>query len=476
MNVHDIVNKIPSSLFFDSLPDRQQTLKYITYLYNNIPQSKTVNQDELFRAVIAHELRIINMKLTEPEILIMIGLNKINLEDFTIPSQLLIQKIIDQNTDKYDLDTLYRVMSQIMSKIPKDLKDKVTGKHKLQIFQLLAQYIKMDTNLLEKFIAFDPSLNTPITMELNTSDYKTLNDQYLRDLYKYQQKQPYITAENMEYGEIAAKLAQTTLSTHPQNLDTSQNAQYIDANPDLMLGNDKKLYFFDSSSGTLSEMPPFNNNNQSQVSANDLKTILSANKVNQNDIQSLIDSLNPTTTTTPVTTVTNGYIASLENMFKGLQTGTTQAQAVITTQAQLPDNSPIPPAFLTKLYELKKGHETLFNEQELNDVNNEYISLWNSTDNRSNNQQLNSNVTRPTYLDGKQMSNNAVELNKKVKMLEQTYEISHFNNMNNNIVDDVVIDKIKNTNKDVENIAIGFVTIIILILLLVIFNTIRNKK
>jgi cell division protein FtsX len=39
-----------------------------------------------------------------------------------------------------------------------------------------------------------------------------------------------------------------------------------------------------------------------------------------------------------------------------------------------------------------------------------------------------------------------------------------------------VVSKIKNSNRDIENLALGFVTIIVLIFLLVIFNTIRNNN
>ena len=227
--IQDIVNKIPTSLYFAEIPDRQQALKYITYLYQNVPQSKTVSQDALFRAVISQELRVVSMKIIEPEILIMIALNKITLEDFTISSDILIKKVIAENPDKYDLDILYRVLAQIMTKIPKDLKDRITGKHKLQIFQMVAQFIKMDTKLLEKFIAFDPSLNTPISMELDKNDYKTLNEKYLKELYKFQQKQPYLNSNSMEYGALASELAQTTLnqsavSSNTNNITTTTNS------------------------------------------------------------------------------------------------------------------------------------------------------------------------------------------------------------------------------------------------------------
>ena len=175
----DIVNKLPITLYFASIPDRQQVLKYINYLYINVPTSKDVLPDKLFREVIAKHLRIVNMKIIEPEILLVIALDKITLSDFSLPSDELIKNVISENQEKYEFDILYRVLSQIMNKIPRDLKERITGKQKLQIFHLVSKFIKLDKSILEKFIAFDPSLNTPISMELNENDYKTLNEKYL---------------------------------------------------------------------------------------------------------------------------------------------------------------------------------------------------------------------------------------------------------------------------------------------------------
>ena len=101
------------------------------------------------------------------------------------------------------------------------------------------------------------------------------------------------------------------------------------------------------------------------------------------------------------------------------------------------------------------------------------------------------------------MSNNAVNLDIKFNLLKQSYNkdddktpdtISHFSNINDNdndkdndndnnkektnntISHNNVVDKIKNNNKKIENIAIGFITSIILIFLLVIYNNIRHNK
>ncbi len=119
--------------------------------------------------------------------------------------------------DKYDLDVLYRILAQIMTKIPKDLKDRITGKQKLQIFQLGAKFINIEPKLLEKFIAFDPSINTPISMELDQNDYKALNEKYLRELYNFQKKQPYLNSNSLEYGSLASKISQTMPTMKPSN-------------------------------------------------------------------------------------------------------------------------------------------------------------------------------------------------------------------------------------------------------------------
>ena len=516
-NIQDIVNKIPSYIYFSEMPDRKQALKYVNYLYENVPESKTVDQDKLFREVIARELRIINMKLIEPEILIMVGLNKITINDFTSSSNELVSKIIAENPDKYDLDMLYRVLAQIMTKLPKDLKESVAGKHKLQIFQLLAKFIKMEPKLCEKFISLDPtlntasssaaSLNTPITMELEQGDYNTLNKKYLNELYNFQQQKSYLNSNSLEYGALASQMVQTMPNAALSNgkLQRELQGQYIDLNPDLMLGaNDNKLYYFDASSGTISEMPI--NANQTPVSMGDLKTILGRRKINQGEIQTAINSFNLTTQPilpTPTATIPSGFINTLENMFSGLKTGTTQAQAVITTQANLPLNSPIPPVFLTQLYNIKQGDEQDQQDQQdqqgyrrkyqyNNDNNNANYTSYNQVSQSNNPLYANRNPatitttlshTTPTLPHTIHTLSPTIPTIPKIPTITTTTppptttqaSISHFNNMNNDIINSIDT-KIKNNNKDVENIAVGFVTIIILLFLIAIFNSIKSNK
>lgn len=364
-SILELVNKIPVGLYFSELPDRQQALKYLDYLYANIPASRAVDSDKLFREVIARELRGVSMKIIEPEILLLVALDKISLADFTSPSGDLVRKVIAQNADKFDLDIMQRIMAQIMTKLPRDLRDRVAGKHKLQVFQLIARQLNMNPQLLERFASLDPSLNTAsVSMELDAGDYNTLNKKYLQELYNYQKRQPYISANSLEYGSLAAEMAlsqATTPNAHTNGgvgADANANlkAQYIDQSPSLMVGaKDNTLYYFDPSSGTLSEMPT--SENQTPVSIQDLKTILASRKINQGEIQDAINAIHSTTpaTTMPVadTTIPDAFFAWLEKAFTGLITGSTQAQATLQTVANIAPTEPVPPAFLTKLYNLK---------------------------------------------------------------------------------------------------------------------------
>lgn len=369
-SVIDIVNKIPLDLYFGEIPDRQQVLKYLDYLFTNVPESRQIDQDKLIREVISRELRIVTLKIIEPEILLVVALDKVSLADLSLASGDLVRKVIAQNPDKYDLDIMQRVIAQIMTKLSRDIRDRITGKHKLQVFQLVANQLKMDPKLVEKFAGYDPSLNTPITMELDKNDYNTLNKKYLQNLYDNQKKQPYISSNSLEYGALAAEIA-LAQPTGPSTNTSSQvlKAQYIDKNPDLMVGaNDKKLYYFDSSSGTMSEFP-VSGSNQTPVSMQDMKDILASQKIKESEIQGMINSINATipAVTVPSTTNSNitipeSYFSQLENFFKDMVSSPTTTQPEITNTVSnipaptvAPSNEPVPPEFLKKLYKLKHG-------------------------------------------------------------------------------------------------------------------------
>ena len=596
-SIQDIVNKIPVTVFFSELPDRKQALKYVEWLYANIPQSKTVDQDQLFRNVISKELRLVSMKIIEIDILFMVALNKITIEDFTIESDTLVKKVMSENVDKYDLDTMYRVLAQLMTKLPRDLRERVAGKHKLQMFQKISSFVNMNKEVLEKFISMDPTLNTPISMELDSNDYNTLNQKYLDELKKFEDSQPYINSDSLESSQIAGSMISSMPTTQTPGVI---KGQYIDSNPELMRGlNDNKLYYFDSSSGTISEMPT--GNTGTPVSLNDLSNVLLANKVNKQDIQDFITKINTSVpTASPNTTQPASFLNSIEtsffNLFSSSPTPTTLPS---TTKSS--STPPIPPAYIMLQKILNQNgqfpgqftgqftgqqslnqqslsqqfpgqfpnefpgqqssgqnnytssnqpYPTIININEPGNNNvfqndclkpnpppscfnrsspvenpswyNDYLEYKYNYRNGTYNQtqptspsdqrmflpecklpnppsycfnpttqpnaqttQPNAQTTRPnsqatqpnaqtTRPNTQATQANAQTTQANTQAPPATTQVSHFSNMNNKEND--LIQKITKNNKDIENVALGFVTVIILVFLLVIFNSIRTKN
>ena len=511
--IQDMINKLPITLYFTETPDRQHALSYVQWLYNNVPQSKTVNQDKLFRDVISRELRVLSMKIIEIEILIMVALDKITLDDFTLDSDSLLKKVISQNQDKYDLDMMYRVMAQIMTKLPRDLREQVTGKHKLQVFQKIAKFINMEPKLLEKFMSMDTSvansLNTPVSMELDAGDYNTLNKKYLDELKKYQESQPYIDSNSLENIKILEKNINST-----PTITGKLNAQYIDDKPILMTGkNDNKLYYYDESSGVLTEMPSYFN--QKPVSIDDLITILEQYKVKKSDIQKLIDSLNNPTTTNPTTTnptaetvglfnrIANfftggsptaepvGLFSRISNFFTGGSPITTSPNAPLittmptntstptntptntSTPTNTPTNTSTPTNTVDTSIQAPSIPQYLLGLQQPTNNPQKYNNSWASNPNYTYAQSLYSGLYQQN--DTKHSGSARNNLESKFKLANSTYE--HFTNSNSTkITEAELITNMKKNNENIENVAIAFVTIIILLFLLVIFNAIRNKS
>ena len=286
----NIINKIPKGLLFNQNPDRQQALIFYNYLKNNVSEAQTLAEDQLVRLAIAHELRVVSMKTIEPVILLIIGLNTTSVNDLTCKSDDLVSRIIFENREQFDLDTMQRVLAQIMTKLPRDLKESVTGRQKRELFQLMSNFIGIKDKLFEKFVNYDPTVNDNITvtMELDQGNYNTLNKKFLNNINAREQKNLFIPNDELEF-------ANSIKTTIPANgilptVTTALNAQYIDMQPNLMTGvEDNKLYYFDESSGVLTEIEP-NSSRAVKVSADDLQTILTSQKVDKASIDNLLQN------------------------------------------------------------------------------------------------------------------------------------------------------------------------------------------
>jgi hypothetical protein len=413
--IQNLVKKLPYKIFFNEIPDRKQVINYIQWLYQNVPESKTVNQDKLIREVMAQEMRNTGMKIIDVYILILIGLDTITLADLSADNNDILKRIMASNMEKNDLDSMYRVLGQIMTKLPRDLKEQITGIQKLKIFQELSSIINMDSKLLEKFIALDPALNTPISMELDSGDYNTLKNKYSNELKKYEEKAPYLNSDSMEYMNLLQKKLNSIPSMPTDSNGNVIKAQYIDNTPTLMKGAlDNKLYYYDQSSGVITEIQT--NGNQVPITAQDLETILLANKVSKDEISQKIGQITGTTTSntvmpSPSSTESSNY--SIINSLKGYVFGSQPA--------------PVPVSSVSPI-----------------------ITTTTTTT---------SAATTTTGASMESFTNN-----------------NNNNNKNNNskITEAKLIENMKKNNSNIEKAALGFVLVLILMCLVVMYNAVRS--
>ena len=292
-------------------------------------------------------------------------------------------------------------------------------------------------------------------MDIGADDYTTLNKKYIDELKEYEESKGYIHYNSMEYVKYAeSQLEQSANQPQNNKLNTTINAEYIDVNPDFMLGkNDNILYYYDKSSGTLTEMPM--NGNQQPVSLTDLKTILSSKKVNKHELEKLVDELNlaETTETTHIPSIVStdpdmkaepkGFfdtIGSYFTSFVGTEATITTTPNTIKTNNNTNNSLPVP--------EPPRHIKAFVNNIAPNNNSNTYLSNTNNIDTLFHER-------------------------------EKLYETEGFTNEHNNKLhfnEQLFLKKIKNDNKHIENTALGFISVIIILFLLVIFNTIRNNK
>ena len=333
--------------------------------------------------------------------------------------------------------------------------------------------INIDNKLLEKFISFDPSLNTPISMDIDAGDYNSLNKKYLDELQRYEEAKGYVDSNSIDFAEIASRPIKP-----PPKLNTTVKAKYIDNQPDLMLGqNDNTLYYFDNSSGTLTEIPT--HSKQKPVSIQDLKTILSSEKVKKNEIQNLIDSLQSQSqiqNQTPIITEQSNYFDKFSSYFSW----SSHNQATITTSAT-PTPSltvPVPPKYILNIVNPKQNSNTYSSQNKQSSQNDNLSDIEDKYNFNYSNYNLEKRFQdrKSTYYGSESFQNNNNNNNNNIKkntdISPSEQDSEPFSNMNEHIF----LKKLKNENKQIENVALSFIAIIILVFLLVIFNSIRNKK
>ena len=266
--------------------------------YRTVSQSLPLNEDQIIRGLITACARYATMKLQDLTVLLVCGLEVITRIDLDIPAPDLAAKLANQNRDNTDLDTANRILGQITTKLPFDLREKFIPEQRLGVVNLVFQLLgfKLGSDQKRMYETFKGSLVSASQYMTEDQKRSSLEDNYLDDLEQvlgkdtltelkkqgYDPKDFSTEAVTMNinqgtYEEQLMKLAPQAgkvpgqINTNPSPTATGPNGQllqttritnkageevlaagYVDNDPELQMDiKNRDMYYYDKTSCSL---------------------------------------------------------------------------------------------------------------------------------------------------------------------------------------------------------------------------------
>jgi hypothetical protein len=164
--INSMISNIPKKLFFIQENDFDRVIRLLSYLHQHVPESKGVDQNKLIRQVISKHLRLVNMKMVDVKILLLVALKRLKPSDLELSESKIVSKLLVENKDNHDLDILNRIVAQIRTKLPFDLRERLNYEHIVAVKQRVYSYLKSGGNMLEDFV----DVNDIKLTEIDTPD------------------------------------------------------------------------------------------------------------------------------------------------------------------------------------------------------------------------------------------------------------------------------------------------------------------
>jgi hypothetical protein len=266
--------------------------------YRQVSQTLPLNDDQIIRGLITACARYATMKIQDLTVLLVCGLDVVSRIDLDIPARDLAAKLANQNRDTTDLDTANRILGQITTKLPFDLREKFTPEQRLGVINLVFQLLGFQLGSDQKrlYETFAGSLVSASQYMTEDQKRSSLEDNYLDDLEQvlgkdtlaalkkqgYDPKDFSTEAVTMNINEgtyeeqlmkLAPQLGQlqglmntplspTATGTDGQPFPTTRitnktgeevlAAGYVDNNPELQMDiKNRDLYYYDKTSCSL---------------------------------------------------------------------------------------------------------------------------------------------------------------------------------------------------------------------------------
>jgi hypothetical protein len=282
-------NKIPKTMLFKIGTDMDKIKEYLSFVYTENQELNLINEDLVIRMVIAKHLRTINMKLSDVSVLLIVALEYITRNDLNLSENILVAKLVNQNREKFDLDTISKITAQIRTKLPKDLSSRLTHEQLINVKNIIISNLKIIDNLTEHYQDIKDidlsKINTPQELSM-----------FHMELSKYRRDNSYESQEsrNKKLKELKKKEQELIRAKDLEHINRADeekiNAHYIEREPVLMIDPDtKKMYHHDEYSSTLQRLP--NEDELQNVSPEQIEKILQEYDISSEELQDTLNYL-----------------------------------------------------------------------------------------------------------------------------------------------------------------------------------------
>ena len=193
----NIINKIPRKVLYAQDDDIFKVRSLYNYLLQKYSDEiKFLDNNVLVRALILKQLTLINMKVTNVNILILNGLNVLNPRLLNLESSELARLLVNENTDYNDLTTIEKCISQVKARLPEYLKERFNRKNEIAIMEILYNILPE----AEKLARQDPPKLRPTGKEPFTDDSPLTPRPSQSDMYDASGKVDYARIDTV--GEV----------------------------------------------------------------------------------------------------------------------------------------------------------------------------------------------------------------------------------------------------------------------------------
>lgn len=135
----NFIKSIPPTEFYSTVLTRPKVANIFDKYYVPNQSQYQLTHEQVLRAILITCFRYINMSIQDVSVLLVYGLDNLERSDLDLTEKHLAEKLAQQNHDKNDIDVINRIIGQVVTKLPADLRDKLIPLLRIRMIQKLTE-------------------------------------------------------------------------------------------------------------------------------------------------------------------------------------------------------------------------------------------------------------------------------------------------------------------------------------------------